>query len=155
MGTPTVEHDKPKTYEQLIEALTVANAKIEQQEQDIKKLNNQLKEQADKPTDKHLYDWQAMNEYTYPPELHLAMMIWEKAYILNEIDNQHMTDHSQRFDIIARKVGLDKAIHGGALVSRLSKITNPQINKPKNDVKNLKVIKELYIKDLDNDNPQG
>ncbi len=101
-----------------------------------------------------MYDWQAMNKYTYPPELHLAMMIWEKSYILNEIGNRHITDHSQRFNIIAEKIGLDKTIHGGALISRLSKITNPQINKQRGDIENLKIIKELNIKDLDDSNPQ-
>lgn len=49
MGTPTVAHGEPKTYEQLVEALTAANAKIKQQEQDIEKLNGQLNKQADKP----------------------------------------------------------------------------------------------------------
>ncbi|KAA0924782.1 hypothetical protein FQ082_09290 [Psychrobacter sp. ANT_H56B] len=108
-------------------------------------------------TDKELqsYDWQKMNPYTYPPELHLAMMIWEKSYILNEIENRHITDHSQRFDIIAEKIGLDKDVHGGALISRLSKITNPQINKQKGDIEKLKVIKDLNIKDLGDGNPQG
>lgn len=146
------------TYKEFIEtAKDVINRledTIEQQEQVIKKLNNQLKEQADRPTDKHLYDWQAMNQYNYPPELHLAILIWEKSYILNEISNLYITDHSQRFNIIAEKIGLDKAIHGGALISRLSKITNPQINKQKGDIENLKIIKELNIKDLDNSNPQ-
>ena len=88
-----------------------------------------------------------MNQYTYPPELHLAITIWKKSYILNEIDNRHITDHSQRFNIIAKKIGLDKNIHGGALISRLSKITNPQINKQKGDIENLKAIKGLNIKD--------
>lgn len=147
------------TYKEFVETtkdvINLLEHTIEQQEQDIKKLNNQLKEQADKPTDKHLYDWQAMNQYNYPPELHLAILIWEKSYILNEISNRHITDHSQRFKIIGEKIGLDKAIHGGALISRLSKITNPQINKQKGDIENLKIIKELNIKDLDNSNPQG
>jgi len=116
---------------------------------------NELIVDADIPNDKHLYDWQAMNQYNYPPELHLAILIWEKSYILNEISNRHITDHSQRFNIIAEKIGLDKAIHGGALISRLSKITNPQINKQKSDIENLKIIKELNIKDLDNSNPKG
>lgn len=48
-GKPTAAHGEPKTYEQLVEALTAANAKIKQQEQDLKKLSDQLKEQADKP----------------------------------------------------------------------------------------------------------
>lgn len=149
------ESNSSNSMEQYKIELETANSKNKQQKQDINNLNKQLKKQADNPADKHLYDWQAMNQYTYPPELHLAMMIWEKIYILNEIGNQHITDHSQRFNIIARKVGLDKAIHGEALINRLGKITNPQSNKPKNDVKNLKVIKELNIKDLDNSNPQG
>ena len=73
---------------------------------------------------------------------------------MNEIDNPHIKDHSDRFGIIAGKIGLDKTIHGAALISRLSKITNPQINKQKKDVENFKAIKGLYIKDLDDDNPQ-
>lgn len=48
-GNLTAAHGKPKTYEQLVESLTAANAKIKQQKEDIKKLNNQSKEQADKP----------------------------------------------------------------------------------------------------------
>ncbi|MDN3502119.1 hypothetical protein QL982_05135 [Psychrobacter sp. 5A.1] len=126
----------------------------EQVEQSEVKINELIAD-ADIPNDKHLYDWQAMNQYNYPPELHLAILIWEKSYILNEISNRHITDHSQRFNIIAEKIGLDKAIHGGALISRLSKITNPQINKQKSDIENLKIIKELNIKDLDNSNPKG
>lgn len=108
-------------------------------------------------TDEHSqgFDWHNMDEYIYPPELHLAIMIWEKAYILNEINNQHITDHSQRFNIIAGNIGLDKVIHGGALISRLSKITNPQINKQKDDIKKLKIIKGLNIKSLGDSNPQG
>lgn len=48
-GNPTAAHGEPKTNEQLVEALTAANAKIKQQKQDIKKLSDQLKEQANKP----------------------------------------------------------------------------------------------------------
>lgn len=153
-----------KENKELSNRLNKAKEVFKEQKIEIDRLTKQVKQSevkinelivdADIPNDKHLYDWQAMNQYTYPPELHLAMMIWEKIYILNEIDNQHITDHSQRFNIIARKVGLDKAIHGEALINRLGKITNPQSNKPKNDVKNLKVIKKLNIKDLDNSNPQ-
>ncbi len=48
MGTPTVAHGEPKTYEQLVEALTAANDKIKQQVQDINNLNQHLNQQADK-----------------------------------------------------------------------------------------------------------
>ena len=147
IDTPTVAHSDPQTNNYLSEELAAANAKIIQQEEDINRLSDELSKQANELTDEHLYDWQAMNQYTYPPELHLAITIWKKSYILNEIDNRHITDHSQRFDIIAKKIGLDKTIHGGALISRLSKITNPQINKQKGDIENLKAIKGLNIKD--------
>ncbi|MBP2281003.1 hypothetical protein H4W00_001816 [Psychrobacter sp. PL19] len=49
MGTPTVAHGEPKTNEQLLEELAAANAQIEQQEQDINRLNDQLSKQADTP----------------------------------------------------------------------------------------------------------
>ena len=154
-----------KENKELSNRLNNAKEVFKEQKIEIDRLTKQVKESevkinelmvdADIPNDKHLYDWQAMNQYNYPPELHLAILIWEKSYILNEISNRHITDHSQRFNIIAEKIGLDKAIHGGALISRLSKITNPQINKQKGDIENLKIIKELNIKDLDNSNPQG
>lgn len=99
------------------------------------------------------HDWQAMNQYIYPPELHLAIMIWEKSYVLNEIESKHVTDHSHRFNLVAKSIGLDKGIHGAALISRLSKITNPQINKQKSDIEKLKVIQDLNIKDSDDNKP--
>lgn len=107
----------------------------------------------DQKTQSH--DWQNMDPHTYPPELHLAIIIWEKSYILNEIENRHIIDHSQRFNIIAQKIGLDKDAHGGALISRLSKITNPQINKQKSDIEKLETIKVLNIKNLSDSNPKG
>lgn len=151
-GTPEVGH-VIKTYDQLVEELSTANNRIRQQDIDIKSLEDKLIQQSNiKPT--LFYDWKGSSQYDYPPELHLALIIWEKSYILNEIDNPHIKDHSDRFGIIAGKIGLDKTIHGAALISRLSKITNPQINKQKKDVENFKAIKGLYIKDLDDDNPQ-
>ncbi|WP_218690304.1 hypothetical protein [Psychrobacter sp. BF1] len=152
VGLPAVGH-VIKTYDQLVEELATANNRIKQQDIHIKSLEDKLIQQSNiKPT--LFYDWKGSSQYDYPPELHLALIIWEKSYILNEIDNPHIKDHSDRFGIIAGKIGLDKTIHGAALISRLSKITNPQINKQKKDVENFKIIKGLNIKDLDDDNPQ-
>ena len=152
VGLPTVGH-LIKTYDQLVEELATASNRIKQQDLHIKSLEDKLIQQSNiKPT--HFYDWQGMSQYDYPPELHLALIIWEKTYILNEINNPHIKDHSDRFNIIAGKVGLDKTIHGAALIGRLSKITNPQINKQTKDVNNFKIIKGLNIKDLDDGNPQ-
>ena len=155
VGLPAVGH-VIKTYDQLVEELATANNRIKQQDLHIQNLEERLIQPSNiKPTHlSHLYDWQGMSQYNYPPELHLALMIWEKSYILNEIDNPHMKDHSQRFNIIAEKMGLNKTIHAAALFDRLSKITNPQVNKQKNDVETFRAIKGLDIKDLAEGNPQ-
>ncbi len=87
MAKPTVSHGKPKTNDELIKELTTANAKIKQQEQDIDKLNEQLNHQADIPADQHLYNWRTMDQYTYPPELHLAIEIWKEYYQPDDIGN--------------------------------------------------------------------
>ncbi len=42
MGTPTVAHGEDKTYEQVVEALTAANAEIKQHKQTINKLSDQI-----------------------------------------------------------------------------------------------------------------
>ncbi|MGP4865041.1 hypothetical protein ACTXGK_12700 [Psychrobacter sp. T6-5] len=152
-GVAVVGHAERKSYEQLVEELATANNRIKQQDLHIQSLKEKLIQPSNMKSTQ-LYDWQGMSQYNYPPELHLALMIWEKSYILNEIDNPHMKDHSQRFNTIAEKMGLNQTIHGAALFNRLSKITNPQINKQKNDVEKFIEIKGLYIKDLTEGNPQ-
>ena len=52
-GIPAA-HNEPKTNEQLVEALTAANVKIRDQEEDINRLNDQLRKQVDKPTEDKL-----------------------------------------------------------------------------------------------------
>lgn len=42
MGTPTIAHGEPKTYEQVVEALTAANAEIRQHKQTINRLSDQV-----------------------------------------------------------------------------------------------------------------
>lgn len=122
MGTPAIAHGEPKTYEQLVEALTVANAKIKQQEQDIDRLSDQLKKQADK----HLYDWQAMNKNQYPPELHLAMEIWGKYYQAGEIE--YITQfNTGKFNRIANELNLKE----GNLKDRIRTLLTPLVRKLK------------------------
>lgn len=64
----TVAHGENKTYEQLIEALTAANDKIKKQEQDINRLNDQLKEQAQKATED--------KELPYNSQMGVARMLY-------------------------------------------------------------------------------
>lgn len=54
ISNPAAIHGKSKINDQLVKALTVANAEIKHQEQDIKKLNSRLKEQAKKLTEDKL-----------------------------------------------------------------------------------------------------
>jgi len=142
-----------------LEDLIAEKKKIEDtrdhSEIELEKVNTKLSDMIANKTEPQAFNWQAMTSFTYPPELHLAIIIWEKNYILNEINNPHMKDHSQRFSIITKNLGLDETILSAALIDRLSKITNPQINKQKNDIDNLKSIKGLNIKDLDDSNPKG
>ena len=92
------------------------------------------------------FDWQPIDEYKYPPELNLALIIWNKAYLTDDIKNAHITDHSAKFDLIASRIGLNKNTHGGALIDRLKKITTPQIKKQGADIEKLRTIEGLNIK---------
>lgn len=51
MGVAVVGHAKRKSYEQLVEELATANNRIKQQDLDINRLNEQLNEQTNKPSD--------------------------------------------------------------------------------------------------------
>lgn len=68
MGTPTVSHGEPRTNEQLIKELADANAKIEQQDQEINRLNKHLTEQAQKATED--------KELPYNSQMSVARMLY-------------------------------------------------------------------------------
>ena len=50
IDTPALAHSDPQTNNHLHEELADANVKIKQQEEDLNRLNKQLRKQADKPT---------------------------------------------------------------------------------------------------------
>ncbi|MGE6439982.1 hypothetical protein ACQKC9_00280 [Psychrobacter sp. NPDC078409] len=117
---PMAAHSEPKTNDELIKELAASNAKIKQQEQDINKLNDQLNEQTAIPTDKHLYDWQAMNKNQYPPELHLAMGIWKEYYQVHDIE--HITQfNTGKFNKITNSLKL----RDGNLKDRIRTLLTP------------------------------
>lgn len=103
----------------------------------------------------YIYNWENANQYTYPPELHLALILWEKIYISEKTSNLHINKHSDRFNLASNKIGLDPKIYGAAIIDRLKTVTNPQKNKPKKEIENFSKIKMLDIKDLNQGNPQG
>lgn len=115
--------------------------------QKLEKENDQLRETlAQNNTELSLvHDWQSMESYIYPPELHIAIIMWEKMYVSDEIASQHLTKHSDRFRNIAIKMGLTKDSAPVALIERLQTITTPQDKKLPHYLEKLN-----YILDSDN-----
>ena len=143
MGTPTVAGED-KTYEQLIEALSAANDKIKQQEQDINRLKNQLADQVDK----RFYNWQAMDKNQYPPELHLAMEIWKEYYQVADIG--FITQfNTGKFNKITNSLKLKD----GNLKERMRTLLTPLERKLKAPplMESLKVIDFIYTDKLEQD----
>ena len=112
--------------------------------QKLEKENNELREKlAQINIDLSMgHDWQSMESYIYPPELHIAIIMWEKMYVSDEITSQHLTEHYARFRNIAIKMGLTKDSASVALIERLRTITTPQDKKPAPYLEKLKSILE-------------
>ena len=110
--------------------------------QELKEENNKLKKQlAQNNTEVSLkYDWQSMKSYIYPPELHIAIIMWEKMYASDELISQHLTRHSDRFRNVAKKMGLTEDSVPVALIDRLRTVTTPEDKKQSSDLEKLKPI---------------
>lgn len=146
MGALSVAHSEDKTYEELVEALTAANDKIKQHEEDINRLNDQLNKQADNPTDKHLYDWQAMDKNQYPPELHLTIEVWKKYYQAGDIE--YITQfNTGKFNRIAKEFKLKD----GNLKDRIRTLLTPLVRKLKAPslIESFEVIDIIHIDKLE------
>lgn len=68
------------------------------------------------------FDWYKLDRDVYPPELHLAYIIWQRIYQDNESLRVRLNSHNSRFEVIARRLGLDP---NSALGKRINKATNP------------------------------
>lgn len=125
-----------------------ANTRIKQQEQDIKRLNDQLSQQADLLADKHLYDWQTMDKNQYPPELHLAMVIWREYYQVDAMKYITQFD-SGRFNRISTKLNLSN----GNLKDRIRTLLTPLESKLKSPslIASFKVIDTIHTDKLEQD----
>ena len=127
---------------------SVAYSEHKTYEQKINNLNEQLKEQAGKPVDKHLYNWQAMDKNQYPPELHLAMVIWKEYYQADVI--KHITQFdSGRFNRICTKLNISK----GNLKDRIRTLLTPLESKLKSPslIESFKVIDTIHTDKLEQD----
>ena len=117
MGAPTVEQGEPRNSEQIISDLKKQikqlTADHDQAQISIAELKEQLNTASTTLTNTKStsiaqpFDWQNMNEHIYPPELHLALMVWQRIYWDNELKDSHITSHNGKFETIAKKVNLN------------------------------------------------
>jgi len=100
----------------------------QQWEAEVNKLKNQLKKindhRTETPARDHVleFDWCTLNKAIYPPELHLALVLWQQMYQNNKIQNTHHNSHNSRFEVAAKSLGLDSK---SSLGKRLNTVTNP------------------------------
>ena len=127
---------------QLADALTI----IEKNKS--KDLDSSLDSRLDIDEHSQSYDWQNMNEYTYPPELHLAIEIWEKYYKTDASKNITQFD-TGRFNSIAIKINLKD----GNLKDRIRTILTPLESKIKAPslIKSLKAIDMIHTDKIEQD----
>lgn len=124
-------------------------AELEKQTADpkeqINKANTELAAAKDDTTAQPI-DWQSIgkNENIYPPELHLALMIWQRIYLDNELNNLHLNSHNSKFEVIAKKINLDHETTLGKRVAMLINTANSK-NDQTTLANQLRAIEQLYM----------
>lgn len=111
--------------EQQTNAPAHAQAEIDELKEQLSKASAELAAAKTTTTDQPL-DWQNMSEHIYPPELHLAMMIWQRIYLDNELKNNHLNYHTDKFKVIANRMNLDP---NSTLGKRIAMIINTAYSK--------------------------
>lgn len=124
----------------------------QQAQANIADLENQLKLTKEKlatvkaATKTQPYDWQSIgkDERAYPPELHLAMMIWQRIYQDNELKDTHHVSHNSKFMVIAKDMNL---MPNTALYDRVRIIINTAYSKNQQALlaNPLRAIKQLHM----------
>lgn len=113
--------------EQQTNAPAHAQAEIDELKEQLSKASAELAA-AKTATTAQPIDWQSIggNENIYPPELHLALMIWQRIYLDNELKNNHLNYHTDKFKVIARRMNLDP---NSTLGKRIAMIINKAYSK--------------------------
>lgn len=146
--TPLDNNTSGHTQAQIAQLTTnneKAQAKIADLEKQLSKANAELAA-AKTATTAQPIDWQSIgkNENIYPPELHLALMIWQRIYVDNELKEKHIPSHNGKASAIARKIGLNPK---STLFNRVAMIINTA--KSKNEqaslAEPLRAIEQLYM----------
>lgn len=93
-----------------------------------------------------MYDWQNMSKYTYPPELHLAIEVWERYYQADKANETNLFN-AARFN----KISTDLHLQEGNLKKRIRTILTPLLSKTKSEdlIQNFKDINTIHIDKLD------
>lgn len=131
--------------EQQTNAPAHAQAEIDELKEQLSKASAELAV-AKTATTAQPIDWQSIggNENIYPPELHLALMIWQRIYLDNELKNKHLNHHSDKFKVIANKMNLKP---NSSLGKRVEMIINTA--RSKNEQASLadplRAIEQLYM----------
>lgn len=122
---------------------------IRELEKENKSLREQLEQtdkpsQSDTPAGNDPFNWQSMSINVYPPELHLAMTIWQEYYDPNLNDNSQFV--TAKFNRIATNLGLIN----GDLKKRIRTILTSAPSKKKSQIlaNNLKNINILNLGDF-------
>lgn len=91
-------------------------------------------------------DWQSIgkDERVYPPELHLALMIWQRIYLDNELKDTYHISHNSKFQVIAKDMNLKPKT---ALYERVRMVINTAYSKSKQAplADPLRAIEQLYM----------
>ena len=131
--------------EQQTNAPAHAQAEIDELKEQLSKASAELAA-AKTATTAQPIDWQSIgkDEHIYPPELHLALMIWQRIYVENELKEKHIPSHNGKVSAIARKMGLNP---DNTLGRRVAMLINTAHSKNKQDelADQLRTIEQLYM----------
>ena len=121
------------------------HAEIDDLKEQLRKVNAELTA-AKTATTAQPIDWQSISkdDRVYPPELHLALMIWQRIYLDNELKNNHLSHHSDKFKVIANRMNLDPT---STLGKRIAIIINTAYSKNQQAslADPLRAIEQLYM----------
>lgn len=131
--------------EQQTNAPAHAQAEMDELKEQLSKASAELAA-AKTATTAQPIDWQSIgkDEHIYPPELHLALMIWQRIYVENELKENHIPSHNGKVSAIARKMGLNP---DNTLGKRVAMLINTAHSKNKQDelADQLRTIEQLYM----------
>lgn len=115
-----VYKDQQKNIDDLTEQVNQANADNDELNEQLSNVKKELADAKDTATAQPI-DWESIgkDENIYPPELHLALMIWQRIYLDNELKNNHLSYHSDKFKVIANRMNLDPESSLGRRVAML------------------------------------